>query len=302
MPDDYNLYPLHIFRLVAKHGSVTRTAQELFISQPAVSLHLRALEARFGEALFERTPRGMLLTEAGRVALERANRLFALYEEMPSAVAAMQGMVRGEVTIAASSTPGAYLVPELLRRFQERYPETRPSLLVGDSREVLNWLHDYRVPLGVVGERVNEEGLHRDLVGSDELRLVTAMGDSLCGVRRVEKSHLQERTLILREQGSSTRAGAEALLGERLRDFARIVEIASPEAIKQSVAAGLGVAVLSSWATRLEEDAGLLRPVLDRALRQERTFYLIRREDRELTGVAAALWLSLVSNKRNSTK
>lgn len=115
MLDNFNLYPLHIFRLVARSCSATRAAQELFISPPAVSAHLKALETAIGEPLFERTPRSMQLTSAGTVVLEQVNRLFALYEEIPAAVDAMRGRVRGEVTVAASNTPGAYLVPELLR-------------------------------------------------------------------------------------------------------------------------------------------------------------------------------------------
>ena len=189
-------------------------------------------------------------------------------------------------------------MPGLLRRFQERYPETVPTLLVGDSREVLNWIHDYRVPFGVLGERVTEEGLQRECIGADELRLVTASNDSLCRVRRIEKKHLNGRTLLLREQGSSTRAGAEALLGGLRNEFGRIVEFSKTEAIKQCVAEGLGVAVLSSWATKLEEKAGLLRPVQDKALRQERLFYVARRKDRELTGTALALWQCLTGCKK----
>jgi DNA-binding transcriptional LysR family regulator len=108
--------------------------------------------------------------------------------------------------------------------------------------------------------------------------------------------------LLLREPGSSTRAGAQSLLGELLKSFERIVEVPSPEAIKQAVIAGLGVAVLSSWATRLEEGAGLLQPVRDQRLRQARRFFLIKRQDRTLTGSAAVLWdyLSTCNSKRIS--
>ncbi len=297
MLDSYNLYPWHVFRLVARSGSVTRAAQELFISQPAVSAHLKALETAIGEPLFERTPRGMRLTPAGVVVLEQVNRLFALYEEIPAAVGALRGRVSGEVTVAASSTPGAYLVPELLRQFQELYPEARPVLRVGDSAEVLEWLLDYQAPLGVVGELSIAEGLQSVEIGSDRLQLVAATGDALCRVKQVKPEHLRGRALLLREPGSSTRAGAENLLGERLKDFERVVEVPSTEAIKQAVASGLGVAVLSSWATKLEEAAGLLRPVRDPLLRRERKFFLVRRKDRALAGTAAALWDCLTTCK-----
>src|SRR5579871_1046976 len=253
MTEDYNLYPLHVFRIVARLGSVTRAAQELCISQPAVSSHLKTLESRYKQALFERTPRGMLLTPAGEVVTEHANRVFALLEDIGTAVDAAGGEVRGKVLLAASSTPGAYLVPRLLRRFQERYPHAEATLLVGDSTEVLSWLHDYWVPIGVIGETVMDAGLIREEVGRDELRLVTTAQDSLRQVEEIRGEHLVGRTLLLRELGSSTRSGAEALLGGKIKDFRRVVELNSTEAIKQSVASGLGVAVLSSWATDLEE-------------------------------------------------
>jgi molybdate transport repressor ModE-like protein len=290
MLDAYNLYPLHIFRLVARGGSVTRAAQELFISQPAVSAHLKALETAIGEPMFERTPRGMQLTAAGTILLEQVNRLFALYEEIPAMVGALRGRVCGEVIVAASSTPGAYLVPELLRQFQELYPEVRPVLRVGDSAEVLEWLLDYQAPLGVIGEMSIAESLHSVEIGSDRLQLVAAAGAEICRVKQVKLEHLRGRTLLLRERGSSTRAGAERLLGARLKEFERVVEVPSAEAIKQAVASGLGVAVLSSWATRLEEAAGLLQPVRDPLMGHERRFFLVKRKDRSLTGSAAALW------------
>lgn len=307
MLDNFNLYPLHVFRLVARSGSVTRAAQELFISQPAVSAHLKALETAIGEPLFERTPRGMQLTSAGAVVLEQINRLFALYEEIPAAVDAQRGQVRGEVTVAASSTPGAYLMPELMQRFQAQYPDARLVLRLGDSAEVLDWLLNYQAPLGVIGELNLAAGLESVELATDHLQLVAATGDALCRVNRVKLEHLRGRTLLLRELGSSTRAGTQRLLGERLNEFERVMEIPSTEAIKQAVAAGLGVAVISSWATRLEEAAGLLQPVRDPRLRQARRFFLVKRKDRVLSGSAAALWqclttckLKVVSKKRRT--
>jgi molybdate transport repressor ModE-like protein len=304
MLDSYNLYPLHVFRLIARSGSVTRAAQELFISQPAVSAHLRALETTIGEPLFERTPHGMRLTEVGVAVRGQVNRLFALYEEIPAAVDTLRRQVRGEVTVAASSTPGAYLAPKLLRQFQELYPEARPALLVGDSAQVLEWLIDYRAPMGVIGEMNIPKGLQSVEIGSDRLQLVAPASDPLCRARQVKPEHLRGRTLLLREYGSSTRAGAEILLGEHMKDFERVVEIPSTEAIKQAVASGLGLAVLSSWATRLEESAGLLKPVRDPLLRHERKFFLVRRKDRVLTGTAAALWdcLTICKSKGASKK
>ena len=295
MMEEYNLYPLHVFRIVARLGSVTRAAQELYISQPAVSSHLKTLEARYKETLFERTPRGMLLTPAGVAVAEYANRVFALLEDITTVVEAMRGEVKGNITLAASSTPGAYLIPRLLRRFQDRYSDASTTLLIGDSSEVLSWLREYRVALGVVGEMAVENGLIREEIARDELRLVTAATDSLCRREEITQEHLSGRTLFLRESGSSTRAGAEMLLFGYMGSFTQVVELRSTEAIKQVVIAGLGVAVLSSWATNLEEQAGLLAPVMDTRFRQERKFYAVRRADRLLVGAVAAMWECLTS-------
>jgi DNA-binding transcriptional LysR family regulator len=294
MNESYSLYPFHVFRVVARAGSVTRAADELFISQPAVSAHLKAVERRCGESLFERTPRGVSITTAGRQVLEQINRLFALYEELPGIVEAARGRISGEIVVAASSTPGAYLVPDLLRQFQEQYPEAKPSLMVGDTAEVLQWLHEYRVPIGVVGELHAGEDLHKLKVGCDEISLVGPAGDPITGIKKLKAADVRSRTLFLRERGSSTREAAEKLLGDLLPAFGRIIEIGNGEAVKRSVMAGLGIAVLSSWSIELEQKAELLRPLADERLKKCRNFYLVRREDRVLTGISAALWNCLV--------
>lgn len=293
MSESYSLYPFHVFRVVAHTGSVTRAANELFISQPAVSAHLKAVEQRCGEMLFERTPRGVTLTTVGREVLEQINRLFTLYEELPGIVEASRGQISGEIPIAASSTPGTYLVPELLRQFQGLYPEAKPSLMVGDTAEVLQWLHEYRVPLGVVGELHAGEDLHKLKIGCDELLLVASVKNSVTKIKKLKPEDVGEQTLFIREHGSSTREAAEKLLGDLLPAFGRIVEISNSEAIKQSVIAGLGMAVLSSWSIELERKAGLLLPISDERFKRCRNFYLVRREDRILTGSAAALWKCL---------
>ncbi|MFN7622824.1 MAG: LysR substrate-binding domain-containing protein [Acidobacteriota bacterium] len=293
MISDYNLYPLHVFRMVARYGTVTRAAAELFISQPAVSAHLKAFEAHLGAPLFERTPRRMVLTEIGRGVLDQVNRIFVLYDELPASVALWRGRVAGEVQIAASSTPGTYLLPGLLRRFQRRHPEVVPLLRIGASSEVLEWLLEYDAPFGIVGEIRLPEMIESTRLGADQLRLTVRGGDPLAAAPRIDLESLGSRTLFVREKGSSTRAVVEGLFGEELKRFARVVEIPSTEAIKQAVVAGLGVAFLSSWSCRLEERLEILAPTRDRRWRKTRRFYLVKRRDRELMGAAAALWAEL---------
>ena len=297
MAVSYSIYPFQVFRVVAGTGSITKAARELFISQPAVSAHIKAVEKRFGQVLFERTPKGVELTSVGREVLNHVNRLFALYEEIPSVVDAANNRVHGEVVVAASSTPGAYRVPALLMKFQQKYPEVSPRLCVGDTEDVLEWLQEYRFALAVVGEMHAKSGLHKLEIGFDELVLVASPDCFLVDKPVVKAKDLQKLTLFIREHGSSTREATVRLLGDFFHSFGRVVEISDTEAIKQSVIHGLGVAVLSSWSFELEHKSSLLRPVMDKKMRKRRKFYLVRRQDRVLNGNTAALWNYLKEQK-----
>jgi len=291
---EYNLYPLWVFRTVASRGQVTLAAQQLGISQPAASAHLQTLEKRFGQRLFERSPRGLTLTELGEAVLEQAHRVFVELEEL-EALSAREPA--GEVALAASTTPGAYHLPGVLRRFQQDHPELFPQLSIGDSRFVLDAVETMRVPLGIVGELPTERGdkLVRQLWATDRLRLMAAASHPLARARDLK---LGAHTLIVREFGSSTRAFAEALLLDYRGRFGRVLELTSPEAVKEAVLAGLGVAVLSSWACRREEQAGLLRPIKAGSLTRKRPFYLVRRREPELGPRARILWDFLSRTRR----
>lgn len=290
---DFNLYPLHVFRAVARSGRVSSAAQELYISQPAVSKHVRVVEARYGGPLFERTSKGMLLTPAGSAVLESINRIFAALEEVAVLADAARGEISGQIWLAASTTPGAYLLPGLLRRFQEVYPKAEPRIMLGDSTQVLDWLHQYRAPLGVLGDIRSTDHTNRwtrARIAADMLRLYCAPENPLSQVTRIERHHLHRQTLFIREQGSSTRTGAEALLSRLSGGFKSVAELASGEAIKEAVIGGMGVAVLSSWAVQREEKAGLLVPVPDFRIQQERPFYLVRLASRHLVGTSSIMW------------
>lgn len=148
------------------------------------------------------------------------------------------------------------------------------------------------VPLGIVGELPAERhlSLHRQPWATDRLRLMVGADNPLAQADALEPALLRDQSLILREPGSSTRAYAEGMLLDYVGQFGRVLELTSPEAVKEAVVAGLGVAVLSSWATRREEGAGLLFPVPIQALERERLFYLVRRCAPALGPAARTLW------------
>ncbi len=201
---DYNLYPWQVFRVVARLGSVTRAAEELSISQPAVSAHIRAVETGLGVALFDRVSRRMVLTEVGKAVRQRADRVISLYEELPGVVAEARQRVAGELVVAASSTPGTYRLPTLLRKFERRYPEVVPLPRIGSSGEVIEWLLAWQAPLGIVGEIALPEEIEAHPFRSDQLRLVASSGDPLVVEsrhRRLTGEDLRQRPLFVREPG-----------------------------------------------------------------------------------------------------
>ncbi len=302
MCDDYNLYPLKVFVTVARLRSVTLAAAELKVTQPAVSAHLRSIEERYGGKLFDRSSRGMILTPLGETVLHHTKILLADLKTMRSEIEMSQGIVRGEFTVAASSTSGAYLLPQKLREFKTLHPQTDPIVTLGNSSDVMEAVEAYRAHLGICGERSKQAWMDSCLIGTDQLTLYCASSDPMAKVERIEDRHLLGRTLFVREPRSSTRKHTEEILKETVYRFRRTVEVSHVEAIKQMVIAGLGVAILSSQATRLECEQGLLCPVKDPRFRKVRSFYCIKRNDRTIHGPGSVFWDFLTHATKSETE
>src|SRR5438128_8287223 len=164
-----SLHQLSVFRAVARHQSFTRAAEELYISQPAVSAHVRELERLYGVELFEQVGRRVRLTEAGRLLEEYANRLLALIEESRRALDELKGLERGRLAVGASTIPGTYFLPQEIARFRSRHPGVAVELLLGDTREALGMLRRGEVDLAGVGESQEQAAFRRRPYRSDEL-------------------------------------------------------------------------------------------------------------------------------------
>jgi DNA-binding transcriptional LysR family regulator len=288
---EFNLYPLWTFLRVFQAGSLTRAAEQLGISQPAVSAHLKGLEQRYGSPLLVRSARGMRPTPLGEAVHRQAQAVFGELQELERVVS---GQSEGEnLAIAASSTPGVYWLPGQLRSFRQKFPGLLTTYTLADSAVVQEWVLDYTVPLGVIGDLPvlsRPAPLHQEQVGSDTLMLMCDPANSLAPRLTVASRHLRDQTLILREPGSSTRAAALSMLDKQMDSFAHVLELNSNEAVKEAVLAGLGVAVLSSWTVRRECQAGLLCAVAPRQWSRQRPIYLVCRPERRLRGAAESLW------------
>lgn len=242
------LESLRVFQLVAATRSFTEAARRAALTRPAVSQHVRRLEQLFGTRLVSRTTRRVELTEAGRVLLAHAERVLEEVALLERSMGELTQRRISPIRVGASTLPGEYLLPRVLRAFRDRFPEAEVQVRIADSREVLRWVRAGQVELGFVGQTVAVPGVVVEPVVQDELVLLLPPG--LQVPDPVEPGSLTEIPLVLREPGSATRATVLAALEragvppERLRVAG---QLGSPEAVKAAVRAGVGAAFVSRF-------------------------------------------------------
>jgi DNA-binding transcriptional LysR family regulator len=287
-----NFNHLLIFHKVAEKRHFTHAAEELSISQPAVSKQIHELEKTLGQPLFTHMGRSIYLTEAGQLLYDYANRIFALSSEAEAALEEMHDLARGRLAIGASTTIGTYLLPEQLGHYRTQYPRIQLSLDITNADEVQKRLREHRIEIGLVEGMVKDSDFVKQVWRQDELVLIASPQYPL--VRDNEQVSLQSLLdknvpFIRREQGSGTRAVLEEALAARgLRPLPTSMELGSTEAIKRAVAAGLGVSFVSEHTIGLELAAGHLRrvPLTDFTL--TRPLFIIFPRQRRLSRAAQA--------------
>jgi DNA-binding transcriptional LysR family regulator len=293
-----DLRQLEIFVKVAELKSFSKAAEAMFLTQPTVSEHIRTLEQELGVRLLDRLGRGAEPTAAGRLLLSHATRMLQLQREALQAMASFQGRLAGDLLVAASTIPGEYVLPPLIGRFKEKFPDIAITLLIGDSRAVVEWVAEGRAEVGVVGARLPHRGIdYRELM-PDELVLVVPVGHPWHGKTEVGLEDLRAEPLLLRERGSGTRAALESALAQTGLDLAafRIVgEMGSTQAIKQAVKAGVGVSVISRRAVEEECRSGLVWCLKVRDLKVTRAFHIATHRDRSRSPLAEAFRTFIVS-------
>jgi DNA-binding transcriptional LysR family regulator len=282
-------FRLKVFRAVAQHLNFRKAAEQLFLTQPAVTLQIKALESDLGLRLFDRTGGKIALTQQGSVMLDYANRLHSLASEAEQALCSREDSISGELALGASTTIAQYVLPRLLGAFQNEYPKIQFSLRSGNTGEVVRWLVDGRVALGLIEGPARERGVRTEPFMEDELVLITPANlDS----GPLSPSQFVSTNLLMREQGSGSRHVVELALekaGFKLKAFKKVMELDSTEAIKSAVEAGLGVGFVSRWAISKELELGTLKIGEVKGLRATRHFTLISRTGPEPQGPAGAL-------------
>jgi LysR family transcriptional regulator, low CO2-responsive transcriptional regulator len=262
-----------------RRGSISAAAEACRMGQPSATKHLKTLESAVGERLVERDGRASRLTEAGEVVAVHAQRVLDTLDGMQEELRALRGAERGTLTLAASTTPGSYVLPSILECFAERHPRVDVDVVIGSSRWVAQRVAHRDVSLGLAGEVEWPDGVVAEPFLEDEV-IGIAPPDRLGPQVSVEE--LAGQTLLVREPGSSTRGVAERFLARVGYRPAKRWELDSNEAIKRSVRAGLGIGFVSRLVVEEELGRGELTAfTVDGAGSMRRSVYLLRPDGRE---------------------
>jgi DNA-binding transcriptional LysR family regulator len=281
---------LAAFCAVVEKSSFSQAAEKLGVTQPAVSLQVRALEERLGQTLLDRSGRRVEPTEAGLRLYRSAQRMLALEEQLYDEVAAEGGELQGTLAIGASTGPGAHLVPLLLCEFQRDHPELHVALSIWDTQTVSEKVARREIELGVVGALRRNRSLEFEPLVRDEIVLAVPSGHRAAG-GTVSVDDLREETVIAMQEGAGVRQVVDEELrraGLRVRELEPRLELGLQESVKSAVAAGFGVTFISRTAIEGELAAGTLATARVEGLEPVRQIYVVRAKGRPPTRAAAA--------------
>jgi DNA-binding transcriptional LysR family regulator len=284
---------LETFIYAAENLSFSEAAKQLNLSQPTVSYHVKALETELGVKLFVRTSGHLQLTEAGRLLLPRARKLFHQTNEMEELLSSLQDGVVGELRIACSTTAGKYILPQLAARFCQRYPGIRVSIMRCAPASATELLVGNEANLGVVSFEVRDESFEYQAFFDDVISLVVPREHPWALRRAIEPEELIHEPMIIREPNSGTRQVMLSELAKHdigLDDLNLFMELGNAEAIVRTVAAGYAVSFVSTLASACPLERGHVVNVEVRDIHMRRKVYMMRKRLEDPYRAQEAFW------------
>ncbi len=277
------------FHKVASTGSFTKAAGELFVTQPAVSQEIKALETFLGTRLFHRSGKKIQLTAEGKILFSYSHRLFSLHEEMESLFSRSKNLQYGQIKIGSTALMGTYFLPEMIGRFNRKYPRIEIDLQMGNSSQIMQLVLEGMVDLGFSGMITHHARLDCILIHQERLVMVGSPHHALSS-RKISLEDLSEVPFIWREKGTQTRKLVEKWFYKQFRSRypRKSIELQNMEAAKRMVEEGFGITVIPETAVRREMSSGLLRRLPLEELNVFNSYYLISLKGKRLTRAAEA--------------
>ncbi|MFA6542068.1 MAG: selenium metabolism-associated LysR family transcriptional regulator [Bacteroidota bacterium] len=284
-------FRLKVFLSVAKTLSFTKAAHELFVTQPAVTKHIQALEKEYGLPLFTRKGSRIYLTPAGREFYDYSKRVYALHKHLEDTLNIYRDEKAGELTVGASTTIAQYILPPILAGFKKKYPKITLSLLSGNSEQIAEALMKGEIELGLVEGKIKNRGIKYEIFINDELALASRAHNKNETGEMFDAEQLKNIPLVLRERGSGTLEVFEYALRNKkikLSDLNIEIYLGSTEAIKYYLENSNSFGVLSIRAIQKELERGVLTIKKVKGLKVTRTFDFISLQGSTLSGIASS--------------
>ena len=271
-------HKLKVFCTVAETKSFSKTSQIIHLTQPAVSLQIQALEELYETKLFDRSSSSINLTPSGEVLYSYAKNILAQYAELEKEIGKITGLIKGSITIGASTTIGNYLLPSVVFSFKKTHPKIKINILIGNTKTVLDLLNSGAVEFGLVEGETPRTRVKVEALLTDELVFILPAMHPLARKKSVSILELMKEPFIMREEGSGTRQIIEkhlALHGIKISDMHIVLVLGGTESIKEAVERGMGISIISRWAARKEVQFGTLKYINAKEDRILRDFSLV---------------------------
>ena len=298
------LKQLQIFVSIWEHLNISRAAEEVHLTQPTVSSHLKTLEEELGVKLFNRTSKEITPTKAAKLIYPYAIEILRLNKQIIQTVDDFLGKEKGLLEIGASNIPGQYLLPSLLGEFKKDRPKIEIRLLISDTSKIVEDVFLNKIELGLVGAKVVKDHLLFHELFYDELIFIVASSHHLSKKKEIALKDILDEPMIIREYGSGTRMTIEKKLAEEkvsIKDFRIVLEAGSTEAVRQAVKAGVGCAIISKRAVKDDIDCKRLFALKIKDFSITRKFYLVTHKTRILSPIAEAFIEFLKLKSKEST-
>jgi len=274
------LNQLEILCKIIESGSFSRAAGSLHLSQPTLTEHIKSLEDYLGVTLLDRLGREVVPTKAGEILYEYAQKILNLKAEAEQKLYSLKGELKGELVVGASTIPGEYILPALIKDFRDNFPTIFIKLSIGDTKKVIEETLNNQIELGIVGAEVKSTKLEYYPFVKDELILVVSALSSWKKVKSITLEKLKEVPFVLREEGSGTRMIMEKTLeshGMDVSDLEVVATLGSTMALVQAIKRGVGGSIISYRAVKEDLKKGALKRIPIEKVKFYRKFYLVLR-------------------------
>jgi LysR family transcriptional regulator, low CO2-responsive transcriptional regulator len=282
-------HQLKVFEVTARRGSFTRAAEELFLTQPTVSIQMKQLTKAVGLPLFEQVGKRLYLTDAGQELLDTCQDIFERLSQFEMTVADLQGLKKGQLKLSVITT-AKYVIPRLLGPFCQQYPGIDVSLIVTNHENIVERLRENLDDLYIPSQIPDNQDVHTYAFLDNPLVVLASRNHPLAKEPYILLKELNGQSFIMREPGSGTRQAVEKLFGEHEISINVRLELGSNEAIKQAVAGGLGISVLSKHCLALEGEAGQIAVLNVEGFPIERQWQVVFPKGKQLSIVARTFY------------